>query len=122
MKRGIAAFTAALALLALGTAPTADAARLRGYISKLHVGDLITTTGTARLFIHDATGAFCGVAELSGISEGGPQQVAYETARASLFAQAPGGLQHFTIWWTSSAAGLCTGDVGETNAYFFYHQ
>ena len=120
MKRVFAAALAALVLCALGAAPTADAARLRGYISKLHARNL-SSTGTARVFVHTSTGTFCGVAEITGISSGAGQ-VAFESARASLFAQPPGSLQHFTIWYTSSPSGLCGSGVGEALAFFFYHQ
>jgi hypothetical protein len=119
MKRWFAGLATALTVLLLG-APTADAARLRGYISKIHVGNL-TGGGTARVFIHTETGTFCGVAEISGISAG-TAQVSFESARASVLSQGPGSLQHFTIWWTNSPAGFCTADVGEATAYFFYHQ
>ena len=120
MKRCLAAAIAGIVLLVLGVAPAADAGRLRGYISKLHVSGL-GGTGTGKVFIYTAVGGFCGVAVLTGISSG-VKQVAFESARASLLAQAPGALQHYTGWFIPGGPGLCPGIAGEASGFYFYHK
>lgn len=116
IRRFVVYFFSLVMLLSM-TPSSSNAATLTGYVRYVY-GSVGAGGSFGIIYIYRSTGAFCGIATVTGVGAASSSTVAYETFRDVVLGVPPFTAGHYVGAYTSAAAGFCNGTIGPLLAYY----